>query len=60
MIKDKIKEVLKIEEITWRKLGELNGSVDHSNLKKNTERWATKLNAVFNKIGYEVVLKKIN
>jgi hypothetical protein len=60
MIKEKLKEVLKNEDLTWRKLAEINGSPDHSNLKKNVERWALKLNAVLNKIGYEIVLKKKN
>lgn len=58
MIKDNIKEVLKAEGLSWRKLAELNGSPDHSNLKKNVERWFTRLNTLLDKIGYEIVIKK--
>lgn len=56
---DKIKTVLKNEGLSWAKLAEIDGSTDRSTLKKKVEGWAVKLNSLFNKIGYEVEIKKI-
>lgn len=56
----KIQEVFKAKRLSWGKFAEILNGGDRSSLKVKVEGWANKLNQAFNKIGYEVVFKKID
>lgn len=57
--KDKIKEVLKNEGLTWQKLAELDGGQSKGSHRQNLIKRAEKLQSTFALIGYEIILQKI-
>lgn len=58
-MREKIKVVMKNQEMTWVKLGNLT-SLDQSNLKVSIERSAAHLDKFMGLLGYEVEFKKKN
>ena len=54
----KIKEILKAEDLSWEKFAEITGNRNRSNAKVKIEGWANKLNEAFELIGYEVIIRK--
>ncbi|PYF68487.1 hypothetical protein [Pedobacter nutrimenti] len=58
-VKDKIKEVLKNEDLTWEKLAELDGGQGKGSYRQNLIKRVEKLQSTFDLIGYEIVLKKV-
>ena len=58
-IKEQLKEIFEKEGLSWAKIQEETGHSSRSSIRRNLLGWLEKAEFHMNKIGYEIILKKI-